>query len=127
MIRLALPLLVLLLPAMAAAQERVGLRTGTHQGHARLVFDWPRETQYRVAEADGQVTLRFAAPAAFDLTAPQRGLRNLRDIAVNPPAGWSRKRRREYYDWARRVIDGVRGAHPGLERIFDRAYARRPS
>ena len=52
---------------------------------------------------------------------------NLRDIAVNPPSGWSRKRKREYYDWARRVIDGVRGAHPGLERIFDRAYARRPS
>ncbi|HEX9182704.1 MAG TPA: HD domain-containing protein [Burkholderiales bacterium] len=52
---------------------------------------------------------------------------NLRDIAINPPADWSRKRKREYYEWAKRVIDGVRGTHPGLERIFDRAYARRPS
>jgi len=50
---------------------------------------------------------------------------NLRDIASNPPATWSRTRKREYYEWAKRVIDGVRGAHPGLERLFDRAYARR--
>ena len=50
---------------------------------------------------------------------------NLRDMASNPPATWSRKRRREYYEWAKRVIDGLRGAHPGLERLFDRAYARR--
>jgi len=51
---------------------------------------------------------------------------NLRDIASNPPATWSRKRKREYYEWARRVIDGLRGAHAGLERIFDREYARKP-
>jgi guanosine-3',5'-bis(diphosphate) 3'-pyrophosphohydrolase len=51
---------------------------------------------------------------------------NLRDLGVRPPAGWSRKRKREYYEWAKRVIDGLRGAHPGLERLFDREYARRP-
>lgn len=50
---------------------------------------------------------------------------NLRDIAVNPPATWSRTRKREYYEWAKRVIDGLRGAHPGLERAFDREYARK--
>ena len=51
---------------------------------------------------------------------------NLRDIASNPPATWSRQRKREYYEWAKRVIDGLRGAHAGLERIFDREYARKP-
>ena len=50
---------------------------------------------------------------------------NLRDIASNPPATWSRTRKREYYEWAKRVIDALRGAHPGLERLFDREYARK--
>jgi guanosine-3',5'-bis(diphosphate) 3'-pyrophosphohydrolase len=50
---------------------------------------------------------------------------NLRDLTANPPKGWSRQRRRDYYEWAKRVIDGLRGAHPGLERLFDREYARR--
>ena len=36
------------------------------------------------------------------------------------------ERRREYFDWAKRVVDGLRGVHPGLERAFDREYRRRP-
>jgi len=52
---------------------------------------------------------------------------NLRDIASNPPATWSSTRKREYYEWAKRVIDALRGAHPGLERTFDREYARKPA
>ncbi len=51
---------------------------------------------------------------------------NLRDVAERPPAGWDLQRRREYFEWARQVIDGLRGAHPRLERAFDAAYARRP-
>jgi GTP diphosphokinase / guanosine-3',5'-bis(diphosphate) 3'-diphosphatase len=51
---------------------------------------------------------------------------NVRDVADEPPAGWSLERRREYFDWARRVVDGLRGVHAGLERSFDEAYARRP-
>jgi guanosine-3',5'-bis(diphosphate) 3'-pyrophosphohydrolase len=51
---------------------------------------------------------------------------NLRDVADNPPAGWSVARRQEYFDWALAVIDGLRGIHPGLELIFDEAYAKRP-
>ena len=51
---------------------------------------------------------------------------NLRDLSNRPPVGWDRKRRREYFDWAKMVIDGLRGAHPKLEAAFDAAYARRP-
>jgi len=51
---------------------------------------------------------------------------NLRDIASNPPANWPLERKQEYYEWAKRVIDGLRGAHAGLERIFDREHARKP-
>lgn len=51
---------------------------------------------------------------------------NLRDISYTPPADWSVDRKREYFDWAREVIDGLRGIHPGLEDVFDRAYCLRP-
>ena len=51
---------------------------------------------------------------------------NLRDIRSSPPVGWTAKRKREYYDWAKRVVDGLRGAHPGLERAFDREFRRGP-
>jgi GTP diphosphokinase / guanosine-3',5'-bis(diphosphate) 3'-diphosphatase len=51
---------------------------------------------------------------------------NLRDVANNPPADWPLERRQEYFDWAKEVVDGLRGAHPELERIFDEAYNQRP-
>jgi guanosine-3',5'-bis(diphosphate) 3'-pyrophosphohydrolase len=51
---------------------------------------------------------------------------NLRDVAERPPAGWDLQRRRDYFEWAKRVIDGLRGTHPRLEAAFDAAYARRP-
>ena len=49
---------------------------------------------------------------------------NLRDVADDPPANWSRERRVEYFEWAKRVIDGVRGVHAGLEAAFDAVYER---
>jgi guanosine-3',5'-bis(diphosphate) 3'-pyrophosphohydrolase len=52
---------------------------------------------------------------------------NLRDVASSPPAGWPLRRRQAYFDWAKAVIDGLRGTHPLLEGLFDRAYAARPS
>ncbi len=51
---------------------------------------------------------------------------NLRDVAAHPPHDWSLARRREYFDWAKQVIDGLRGAHRRLARLFDAAYAARP-
>jgi len=51
---------------------------------------------------------------------------NLRDMAGNPPRDWTLARRREYFDWADRVVAGLRGVHPGLEAIYDEAASRRP-
>jgi GTP diphosphokinase / guanosine-3',5'-bis(diphosphate) 3'-diphosphatase len=50
---------------------------------------------------------------------------NLRDVAERPPASWDLARRREYFDWAKRVVDGLRGVHPRLEAAFDVAYRMR--
>jgi guanosine-3',5'-bis(diphosphate) 3'-pyrophosphohydrolase len=51
---------------------------------------------------------------------------NLRDAVDAPPAHWPLERRRAYFEWAKAVIDGLRGAHPGLERLFDEAYRLKP-
>ena len=50
---------------------------------------------------------------------------NLRDVANDPPSDWSLERRRKYFDWAKRVIDQLRGVHPSLEALFDQAYSAR--
>jgi GTP diphosphokinase / guanosine-3',5'-bis(diphosphate) 3'-diphosphatase len=51
---------------------------------------------------------------------------NLRDVANAPPKGWPLRRQREYFEWAKRVVDEMRGTHPKLEALFDETYALRP-
>jgi guanosine-3',5'-bis(diphosphate) 3'-pyrophosphohydrolase len=36
---------------------------------------------------------------------------NLRDILASPPKDWSIERKRQYFDWAKKVIDQVRGTN----------------
>ena len=50
---------------------------------------------------------------------------NLRDLRSRPPVGWDKRRRREYFDWAKQVVDGLRGVNPRLEAAFDAAYGMR--
>jgi GTP diphosphokinase / guanosine-3',5'-bis(diphosphate) 3'-diphosphatase len=51
---------------------------------------------------------------------------NLRDVTDHPPAKWDLARRREYFAWAKRVVDRLRGVHPKLEAAFDAAYGNTP-
>jgi GTP diphosphokinase / guanosine-3',5'-bis(diphosphate) 3'-diphosphatase len=51
---------------------------------------------------------------------------NLRDMLASPPANWSLDRRQQYFDWAKDVVDRIRGTHPKLERRFDEICVRRP-
>jgi guanosine-3',5'-bis(diphosphate) 3'-pyrophosphohydrolase len=51
---------------------------------------------------------------------------NLRDVLEAPPSHWPMERRRAYFEWAKAVIDGLRGVHPGLEHLFDDAYRLKP-
>jgi guanosine-3',5'-bis(diphosphate) 3'-pyrophosphohydrolase len=50
---------------------------------------------------------------------------NLRDIAASPPADWDTARKQEYFDWASRVVDAMRGTNPELESLFDAAATQR--
>jgi len=49
---------------------------------------------------------------------------NLRDILASPPADWSAERKQNYFEWAAKVVAGVRGVHPDLEAIFDGLMSR---
>jgi guanosine-3',5'-bis(diphosphate) 3'-pyrophosphohydrolase len=51
---------------------------------------------------------------------------NLQDILATPPADWSLERKRQYFDWAKSVVDEVRGVNEALTRRFDRLYQQRP-
>ncbi|ARV60057.1 phosphohydrolase [Nostocales cyanobacterium HT-58-2] len=47
---------------------------------------------------------------------------NLQDIVAYPPVDWSTQRKQEYFEWAKCVIDRIRGTDVNLEIIFDEVY-----
>lgn len=51
---------------------------------------------------------------------------DLRDMAASPPAGWPLERRREYFDWGKRVVDALPPTHYSLLTAFNAAYEARP-
>jgi guanosine-3',5'-bis(diphosphate) 3'-pyrophosphohydrolase len=51
---------------------------------------------------------------------------NLRSMISSPPQRWSIERRRAYFDWAREVVDQLRGTNPSLEDRFDHVFRQRP-
>lgn len=48
---------------------------------------------------------------------------NLRDLVSTPPTEWTDERRTQYFEWAKQVVDGLRGTNASLEAAFDKAYA----
>lgn len=48
---------------------------------------------------------------------------NLRSLSTSPPAEWSAERKREYFEWARRVVEGFTAPNPLLKAEFEKAYA----
>jgi (p)ppGpp synthase/HD superfamily hydrolase len=43
---------------------------------------------------------------------------NLRSIRNSPPVDWTEKRKAEYFEWARRVVDGFTAPNPVLKAEF---------
>lgn len=79
--RAFLVLAALLLAPVAAAQERIGVRTGDHPGFGRIVFDWTTPPPYRVETSEGRAVLRVPDADRIDLGGARRLPRNL--LAVN--------------------------------------------
>jgi guanosine-3',5'-bis(diphosphate) 3'-pyrophosphohydrolase len=44
---------------------------------------------------------------------------NVIDVAFSKPIDWPLERQLEYFDWAGRVVDGLRGCNVALETLFD--------
>jgi guanosine-3',5'-bis(diphosphate) 3'-pyrophosphohydrolase len=49
---------------------------------------------------------------------------NLRSILSSPPADWNLERKRGYFDWAKRVVDGLTAPNPMLKAEFERTFLR---
>ena len=49
---------------------------------------------------------------------------NLRSMLASPPAGWDYDRKREYFVWARRVVDGLTAPNAMLKAEFDSTFSK---
>ena len=49
---------------------------------------------------------------------------NVRDMVMSPPEDWSLERRCEYLLWTERVVAGLRGTNPALEKYYDENLAQ---
>ena len=48
---------------------------------------------------------------------------NVYDVAFSKPRDWAAEQQLEYFDWASRVVAGLRGCHSALEAAFDKQLA----
>jgi guanosine-3',5'-bis(diphosphate) 3'-pyrophosphohydrolase len=94
---------------------------------ARIVAEVTDDTTLRKEERKRlQVEHAARLSAEAKLVKLADKISNLRDVASHPPAHWDLARRQEYFEWAKRVVDGLRGVHPRLEAAFDAAYGNTP-
>jgi (p)ppGpp synthase/HD superfamily hydrolase len=49
---------------------------------------------------------------------------NVRAILSSPPADWSVQRKREYFEWAKQVVDGLTAPNQKLKAEFERLYGQ---
>jgi len=61
------------------------------------------------------------SPAAQQIKLADK-ISNLRDIFREAPKGWSVERQVQYFKWAEKVINQLRGVNPQLEAAFDTIY-----
>ncbi|ALC47149.1 Mesh1 [Drosophila busckii] len=52
-------------------------------------------------------------------------LDNLRDLQINTPSGWTEERREQYFVWAKKVVDNLRGTNSALEQQLDDIFRQR--
>src|SRR5579862_675349 len=49
---------------------------------------------------------------------------NLRAILSSPPADWDYERKKQYFDWGKRVVDALSQPNPILKAEFEKTYRR---
>ncbi len=68
------------------------------------------------------VTAPHKSPRAKQIKLADK-INNVYEIAHDPPWNWTKKRKKEYLDWTKQVIDGLRGQNPALEARYDQVLA----
>ena len=71
-----------------------------------------------------QVTHAHALSGRAKLVKLADKICNVYDMVAAPPAKWTLERKREYLEWAKDVVDNLRGTHAGLEAVFDDVHAK---
>lgn len=51
-------------------------------------------------------------------------LYNLRDLEKAAPVNWTEERVKEYFAWAKRVVDGLRNTNQYLEKSLDEVFQK---
>jgi guanosine-3',5'-bis(diphosphate) 3'-pyrophosphohydrolase len=121
------------LPALLAAILHDTVEdTGTTFSELEELFG--RDVRRIVAEMTDDKSLpkderkRFQIEHANRLSAKAKQIKiadkicNVRDVIHSPPPQWSKERRREYLQWAKKVVEGCRGSNAHLERRFDEVF-----
>ena len=49
---------------------------------------------------------------------------NLRSILSSPPPDWDYERKKQYFEWGKRVVDGLTAANSMLKAEFEKTYQR---
>ena len=132
--------------AVAEVLARVGGVTDLATLQAAILHDTIEDTQTTPQELDeqfGQDVRLLVQELTDDKSLPQRERKrlqiehaphlstgaklikmadkicNLADVTLTQPVDWPLQRKRDYLDWAERVVAGCRGCSPLLEQLFD--------
>lgn len=107
----------------------------TNTSHDELVRRFGREVADVVLEVtdDKSVPDRVERKRLQLVNAPKKSARaalvkladktcNLRDIRATPPASWSVERKREYFEWAKKVVDALPSVSVPLLMAFNASF-----
>lgn len=107
--------------------EAADLRTEYGDEVAELVEELSADSVLSRMDRIEELPVRvkdFSPPAQLIKLAEK--ISNLRDLDEHPPIGWSRQRRRDYFDWADGVTRPLRGQSAELDRMLDEALQQKP-
>lgn len=73
-----------------------------------------------------QLQIEHAASSSYEakLVKLADKLYNLRDLEKATPVGWSKERVYEYFVWAKKVINGLKGTNKEMEESLDELFKR---
>jgi guanosine-3',5'-bis(diphosphate) 3'-pyrophosphohydrolase len=99
--------------------ERFGARIASLVAEVTDNCDLPSDERKRIQEVEAPFK---SSDAKLIRIADKTS--NVGDIATHPPSSWSLERRRTYFEWAARVVNGMRGTNAALEAAFDAALVK---